>query len=144
MKKERIIYFGDLLQYILRKWKRIIIWMIIFAVTLNIFSVVKGYKEATNQQSNANLETEYIPNLSETEIQKTDENYKIYSSYKKSYNNFLNYYNGSIKMKINPNCVSKERVQYHIKSSVDTDEIITAFSNVLHSEQTGNKIKESI
>ena len=56
MEKERDIYIKDMLFYILRKWRIILVWMVIFAVGVNGIFALKSYKNMVDSQQNHSAE----------------------------------------------------------------------------------------
>ena len=148
MEKERTLYPMDFLLCLLRKWRIIIIWMVVFAVLLNGYAIIKNYKAMSmlKQNNTSDMETSFPEeeSLSGEEKKVVEEIYDVYSSYNKTYDSSKDYYNHSIKMNIDPNHVPKMLIQYRLKTTKNADEIITAFSNILHNEEVCKKIQSKL
>lgn len=146
MEKERDIYIKDMLFYILKKWRFILIWMIIFAVAANGFSALKSYKsvaESHQEQKSKKDELENIKaELSKDDAKEVEETYKIYLKYKSSMDSILEYYNNSIKMNMDSNNVPTISMQYQINKNEKINDVIMAFSDVITSKEVCEKIKE--
>lgn len=147
MKKERIIYIKDLLLYVVRKWKSMVVWMVVFAIFANGFSAIKSYKNviSSQQQSLSQREvTSEVADLNAVDKKKVEEIYRIYSAYRNSLDYSIDYYEHSIKMKINPTNVPTTYIQYQIEDSDKVADIITAYSKSILSESSLEKIKDRI
>lgn len=146
MEKERKIYCKNLIVYVLRKWRSILIWMLIFSVALNGLAIMKSYKAMRNSQQYSNEEnvSSYAEGLTDDSKEKVEETYKLYVNYQKTLSDLLNYYSNSIKMQIDPNNVAVTSIQYRIENPQKTDDIILAYSNKILSSNSCEKIKENI
>lgn len=148
MEKEREIYIRELLLYICQKWKRILMWMILFAVLMGGVGAVKSYKEMTvaRQEQNEGDDglSAYKAKLSEKAIEEVDKIFDLYLSYNKSLDSSLKYYNNSFRMKINPNSVPTIFMQYRINNTKKIKDIITAYSNMVLEEDSCERIKKDL
>lgn len=146
MEKERHIYIEDILFCIFRKWRMILIWMVAFAVIADGFFAVKSYKTMTviqqEQQNDEDVLASYKSQLSEDDIKKVEDAYKLYSTYKKALDKSMDYYNHSIKMQIDPNNVATISLQYGINNSKILKDAINAYSNAVLSEDSCEYINE--
>lgn len=148
MEKEREIYIRDLLLYICQKWKRILMWMILFAVLMGGVGAVKSYKEMTAARQEQNEGDDglavYKAKLSEQAIKEVDKTFNLYLSYNKSLDSSLEYYNNSFRMKINPNSVPTIFMQYEINNTKKIKDIIMAYSNMVLGEDSCERIKKDL
>ena len=145
MGKEETIDLIDLMLQLLRKWRTILIWMLICALLMNGYAGFKSYKVAVASQqalaSGEDVRPDYMDNLTDEDMNKAEAASKLYASYEKSYNASLDYYKNSLKMQIDANKVPKEVIQYHIEPEKNADDIVTAFSGALQSQTVCEKIK---
>lgn len=148
MEKMRTFYFKDMILYILRKWRVILIWMIICSLFLNGYAVWKNYMDikVSNQIQNQNEEdmTQYTTELSDEAIKKVDETYQLYLSCKESLDRSVGYYNNSIKTNIDPNNVPTTVIQYEIRDTEHLSDVIALFDNISFSQSSNDKIKNQL
>lgn len=146
MEKEREIYIRDLLLYICQKWKRILMWMILFAVLMGGVGAVKSYKEMTAARQEQNEGDDglsaYKAEMSEKDIKKVDETYDLYLTYDKTLKNSKEYYDNSLKMNMDPNEVPTIFMQYRINNTKKIPDIVMAYSNMVLDEESCANIKE--
>ena len=148
MEKERAIKVSDFVLQFLRKWRRILIWMIIVALLLNGYAGAKSYKAVVSSKKETSLKengvSESLSGLDDQDKKKVEDAFELYSSYQNTYDNSLDYYKNSIKMQINSNCVPKELMQYRIEPSENVASVITDFSRLLQSQDICEKINENL
>ena len=146
MDKEREIYIKDMLFSIFRKWRVILVWMVIFAVALDGVAVAKSYKTMVESRNAQKLNNEKLENykgqLSKEDIKKVEDTYELYVTYNKSLENSLDYYNNSVKMQLNPNNIATISLQYGIYNSKMRKDIVKAYSNAVLSKETCEYINE--
>lgn len=146
MDKTREFYIKDVFLYILKKWKSILICMLVFAVLADGYSALKSYKSVTDSQKVINFEETdvslYTEGLTLENIKKVDETYELYLVYKESLDDLMSYYKNSLKMKIDPNNVPTVYLQYRISGADDISDIVTAFSNGILSKDSCERLKK--
>lgn len=146
MEKERELYIKDMCFYVLRKWRKILIWMIVFAIIADGFSALKSYKNVIESQQMKNVAEEELKEakaaLSEGDAKIVERSYESYVTYKESLDSSINYYNNSIKMQMDPNQVSTIDVQYSVNNSKILQDIVEAYSNAVLSEESCEYISQ--
>lgn len=146
MEKERDIYIKDMLFYILRKWRIILVWMVIFAVGVNGIFALKSYKNMVDSQQNHSAEDvlgALKAGLTNEDVKQVEDAYESYVIYKKLLDDSIDYYNQSIKMQINPNHVATISMQYHISDASKLKDIVESYSNAILSEDVCEYINQS-
>ena len=146
MEKEREIYIKDMLFYILRKWRVILIWMIVLAVAADGFSAMKSYKSVNEaQQISTEDELKTLKDsLNEEDAEKVEDTYETYQYYKESLDYTQKYYKNSIKMQIDPNNVPTVKMQYYISDAKSFNDIINAYSNAVLTDEVCKDISEQV
>lgn len=144
MEREKTIRIKDLVEYILKRWRLLLICMIIFVVLLDGYSCLKSYQsisEAKNQNENEEDFSQYEDKLSEREILEVKNAVESYQMYEQSYADYKEYNSNSIKMQLNANAVSTQRMIYQITSNQkDVVNISDAFVGLIPSDDVGNEI----
>lgn len=139
MEKERTIRIKDLIGYILKRWRLLLICMIIFAILLNGYSCLKSYQaisEAKNQDREEVDFSQYENKLSEKEILEVENAVESYRMYEQSYEDYKEYNITSIKMQLNANAVSTQKMIYQITSNQkDVVNISDALVEVIPSDE---------
>lgn len=148
MEKERDIYIKDMLFYVFRKWKMILLWMAVFAVAADGVAALKSYKNVIELQSKDNSAENSLAaakvNLSKEEVKRVEDTYKLYLTYKKSLDKSMDYYSNSLKMQIDPNRVATINIQYSVNSKKSLKDIVEAFSNIVLSEESCEVINKKL
>ena len=156
----------DLLRRCLMKWKFMIICMLVGAVALNGIGYMQSVKNANavkaqiqqmeeEQDDSENLITinEYMRKLSDREVSEVQTALLSYKAYQQEYVDGLKYYQESVRMKLDPNCVPTIRLQYIIDNHYEvtypviekrdtTQDIISLLAKIILSEDVCNAIAE--
>lgn len=148
MKNERLLRITDLIEYVLKRWRLLLICMIIFGILLNGFSCLRSYQSMTalkNQDETKEDLLQYEANLSEKEILEVRNSVDSYRIYKQSYTDYLDYNTNSIKMQLDANAVSTQKMIYQITSNqIDAINISEVFAEVIPNDDTCQKILEKV
>lgn len=129
-----------LLHYILRKWRSIIVVMLIVAVAANLYSVKKSMSEAAAVSTTEEVDIEkQIENAKEEltadELEQVEHVYSMYE-----YNSQLyQYLEKSVLMQLNPNEIPTVMLNYQFKKDQADEElsnIFTMYENALLDEDT--------
>lgn len=149
MEIKKTVDLIDFILYLSRKWKNILIWMLIFALLMSGYSGIKSYKDMVSSQHQANLNngetmSEVAAILGDEDRKKVEDAGELYTSYRNTYDYTLSYYNNSIKMQMNPNKVPKEEMQYYIEPTDKKSTVINVLSKMIYSQETCEKIKEKL
>lgn len=156
----------DLLRRCLMKWKVMIVCMLVGAIALNGIGYLRSAKNANavktqiqqmeeEQDDSEKLITinEYMRKLSDREISEVQTALLSYKTYQQEYVDGLKYYQESVRMKQDPNCVPTLRLQYIIDNHYEviypviekrdtTQDIISILIKTIQSEDVGNAIAE--
>lgn len=133
-----------LLHYILRKWRSIVIAMLIFAVAANLYSVRKSMLEvdaASDERatSTAQMLDKIKDSLSEDEVEQVEFAYTMYSYNAEIYRDNEQYLENSAVMQLNPNEISTEMLSYQVKREASEEEltnILAMYESALLDEDT--------
>lgn len=145
MKNERMIRITDLIEYILKRWRLLLIYMIIFGILLNVFACFKSYQSMAQaeMQDEAEELSQYEEILSEKEISEVKSAVDSYQIYEQSYADYLEYSANSIKMQLDANAVSTQKMIYQITSNqIDAINISDVFTEIIPNDTTCQKILE--
>lgn len=158
----------DLLRRCLMKWKFMIVCMLVGAVALNgigymrsvkNINAVKAQIQQMEQEQNDSEKlitiNEYMRNLSDREISEVQTALLSYKAYQQEYVDGLKYYQESVRMKQDPNCVPTIRLQYIIDNHYEvtypviekrdtTQDIISILIQLIYSEDMINAIAKGI
>ena len=121
-----------MLYNVLKKWKTIIVLMIIFAVLSNLIYIYK------NKMLDSTLEDNYQKALTDKEIDEVNYAHESYELYEAQYNQKNQYLNESEKMKLQYNNVNNYTLQYRVeKSDVNgvVDAIISAYVSGIKNDE---------
>ena len=162
------IDFFDLIKKCMKKYKFIIVCMLIGGFLFNGVGCLRSIKDANEvknqisqkdklQEESEKLITinEYMQNLTERECAEVQMALSSYRTYQKEYLDCLNYYKGSVLMQLDPNSVPTMRLQYLIDNHYEviypmiskkdtTRDIISVFSEKLMSENVSKAIASEL
>ena len=133
-----------LLHYILRKWRSIIVVMLIVAVAANLYSVKKSMSEAAAVSTTEEVDIEkQIENAKEEltadELEQVERVYSMYEYNSQLYQESKEYLEKSVLMQLNPNEIPTVMLNYQFKKDQADEElsnIFTMYENVLLDEDT--------
>lgn len=145
MNEEVQIDIVNLLHYILKKWRIIVIAMLVLGMAANLYYVKKSSSTVdmeTQEVEEASIETQIEnakENLSEEEIQQVDRTYTMYSYNEVSYKEKEEYLDSSLLMQLNPEEIPTGLLSYQVNQGVSEAEIrniMTMYENTLLDEAT--------
>lgn len=133
-----------LLHYILRKWRSIIVVMLIVAVAANLYSVKKSMSEAAAVSTTEEVDIEkQIENAKEEltadELEQVEHVYSMYEYNSQLYQESKEYLEKSVLMQLNPNEIPTVMLNYQFKKDQADEElsnIFTMYENALLDEDT--------
>ena len=133
-----------LLHYILRKWRSIIVMMLIFAVAANLYSVKKSMAEVAaageaQEKSTEKAVEEIKTALTDDEIEQVELAYRMYSYNAEIYRDNEQYLENSAVMQLSPNEIPTEMLSYQVKKDAAEEElvnILAMYENALLDEDT--------
>lgn len=133
-----------LLHYILRKWRSIIVVMLIVAVAANLYSVKKSMSEAAAVSTTEEVDIEkQIENakgeLTADELEQVEHVYSMYEHNSQLYQENKEYLEKSMLMQLNPNEIPTVMLNYQFKKDQADEElsnIFTMYENALLDEDT--------
>lgn len=162
MYEERIIDFGEMIKKILLKWRAILIWILIGAISFNALGILKSYKKvqaeieaataaALAEEEDKDELAKFRELLNGREISEVKTAIEANKVYRRDYLELLEYNQNSIRMKVNSNNVPTMVVQYYIDNHYEavypvieqkdtTEDIIVSFCNALLNNDIYNKI----
>ena len=137
-----------LLHYVLRKWRSILIAMVILAVVANLYSVKKSTAEVKAANETQEIDTEQqIQNvksdLTEDEIEQVELAYRMYSYNAELYRDNEQYLEHSVVMQLNPNEIPTGMLSYQVRKDTAEEELTNIFAmyeNTLLDEDTCTEI----
>ena len=133
-----------LLHYILRKWRSIIVVMLIVAVAANLYSVKKSMSEAAAVSTTEEVDIEkQIENakgeLTADELEQVERVFSMYEYNSQLYQENEEYLEKSMLMQLNPNEIPTVMLNYQFKKDQADEElsnIFTMYENALLDEDT--------
>jgi capsular polysaccharide biosynthesis protein len=133
-----------LLHYILRKWRSIIVVMLIVAVAANLYSVKKSMSKAAAVSTTEEVDIEkQIENAKEEltadELEQVEHVYSMYEYNSQLYQESKEYLEKSVLMQLNPNEIPTVMLNYQFKKDQADEElsnIFTMYENALLDEDT--------
>lgn len=133
-----------LMHYILRKWRSIIVVMLIVAVAANLYSVKKSMSEAAAVSTTEEVDIEkQIENAKEEltadELEQVERVYSMYEYNSQLYQENKEYLEKSVLMQLNPNEIPTVMLNYQFKKDQADEElsnIFTMYENALLDEDT--------
>ena len=133
-----------LLHYILRKWRSIIVMMLILAVAANLYSVRKNMAEVAaagevQEKSTKKAVEEIKTALTDDEIEQVELAYRMYSYNAEIYRDNEQYLENSAVMQLSSNEIPTEMLSYQVKKDAAEEELVNIFAmyeNALLDEDT--------
>ena len=133
-----------LLHYILRKWRSIIVMMLILAVAANLYSVKKSMAEVAaagevQEKSTEKAVEEIKTALTDDEIEQVELAYRMYSYNAEIYRDNEQYLENFAVMQLSPNEIPTEMLSYQVKKDAAEEELVNIFAmyeNALLDEDT--------
>ena len=133
-----------LLHYILRKWRSIIVVMLIVAVAANLYSVKKSMSVVASVSAAEEVDIEkQIENAKEEltadELEQVERVYSMYEYNSQLYQENKEYLEKSVLMQLNPNEIPTVMLNYQFKKDQANEElsnIFTMYENALLDEDT--------
>lgn len=110
----------DLMRRIVRRWKYVLVMMLIFAVLFDALACLKSVRDRNNyvesdmMQEQENIEEKYGAILSDSEMSEVKLGAEAYITYLKRYATTVNYNNDSILMNLDAESVPTVRLQYYV------------------------------
>ena len=149
MQREKRIYIRELFFRIFSNWRKIIIWMIVFAVMANIFFCIKYYRalsaaaEQKEQTEEIDIST-YRNALSEDDAKDVENNFDMYLKHRDAYDKLMEYCNDSIYMNLDPNSVPMVQMEYNINNCDFAKDYINLLSSQIQSDDIANVIIDAL
>lgn len=122
----------DFLFYLLRRWKSLVVMILLGAILGSAFYVVK-----TTKSSNAAVE-DYQPDAD------TEANMKLAAQYRKLYDQQMDYNEHSIVMQMDPNQVYEGTLTYYLAAGEQTELLEQLYTNVINDENVVAELKEAV
>lgn len=129
MDKERTVYVGEMLRYILLRWRSFLICMIIFAIIAGGYGAVRAHltSSALRQGQEEVDYSQYKETLTDREIQEVEDAVDNYITFENNYNSYKAYMTNSIKMQIDANAVPTKKIVYRIDGTREASSISDAY-----------------
>lgn len=149
MQREKRIYIRELFFRIFSNWRKIIIWMIVFAVIANIFFCIKYYRaisaaaEQKEQTEEIDIST-YRNALSEDDAKDVENNFDMYLKHRDAYDKLMEYCNDSTYMNLDPNSVPMVQMEYNINNCDFAKDYINLLSSQIQSDDIANVIIDAL
>lgn len=127
MREEEVDLIG-LLHYILKKWRIVVIAMIVFGVVADLYYVKKSSDAVTVESQTEEDSIEILiknakENLTEDAIQQVDRVYTMYAYNEDSYQENAEYLDSSLLMQLNPEEIPTVLLSYQISRNISEEEI---------------------
>lgn len=149
MREEEIeIKLGTLAHYVLRKWRSIIVFMIVFAVLANLYFVKKSSSEATVSVETESAESQIEKlkdTLTESERVQVERVYTMYAQSEDVYLENESYLENSLLMQLDFDALPTYLMSYQItKNGADeeVENIVSLYEQFLVDEDTSEKIAD--
>lgn len=126
MERDEItIDLREMALYVARKWKLLVLCMVILAVLCDVFSFVSSAKVKKDKVAEAKKKIETTK-----EVDEVDQAFEAYSKYKEQYDNTFDYISGSVMMGLDASAVAKDSIVYRISSedAVDIAKSLESFT----------------
>ena len=126
MERDEItIDLREMVLYVARKWKLLVLCMVILAVLCDVFSFASSTKVKKDEAAEAKKKIETIK-----EVDEVDQAFGAYSKYKEQYDNTFDYISGSVMMGLDASAVAKDSIVYRISSedAVDIAKSLESFT----------------
>lgn len=144
MEEGRTISLKELLEYVLLRWRLLIICVIIFAVVANGCSYLKSYNDSLQtrrEEENPDL-SQYENELKDSEIQEVQDAVDDYISYGETYEKYKEYMDNSIKMQLDANAVPTTKIIYQITGNSELKNISDTFVEMFPNDDVFKQINE--
>lgn len=144
MEEGRTISLKELLEYVLLKWRLLIICVIVFAVMAGGYSYLKSYNDtlqARREEQNPDL-SQYENGLKDSEIQEVKDSVEDYVSYRETYKKYKEYMGNSIKMQLDANAVPTTKIIYQITGNSELKNIGDTFVEIFPNDNVFKQINE--
>ena len=143
MREEEVDLIG-LLHYILKKWRIVVIAMIVFGVVADLYYVKKSSDAVTVESQTEEDSIEILiknakENLTEDAIQQVDRVYTMYAYNEDSYQENAEYLDSSLLMQLNPEEIPTVLLSYQISRNISEEEIrniMTMYESTLLDESS--------
>ncbi len=112
---EITIDLADLLAHILHRWKTIAIWTIALMIVVGGFMSYRDYSAIQSKYEDTTLHA-IREGMTESQLTTVDQFYARYQAYQQQIDDNQYYIDHSLRMKLDPNNVSKYVVEYLVKS----------------------------
>ena len=119
MDMNRMLDIKDMLFQIVRKWKRIFVWMIVFAILFDGYGAVKSYNDAIHAQQTANQTIDpssYRESLSADRADAVEKAFDLYKQYNEIYESSKEYCDHAIRMKLDYTAVPTVNFMYQVSN----------------------------
>lgn len=126
MERDEItIDLREMVLYVARKWKLLVLCMVILAVLCDVFSFASSAKVKKDKAAEAKKKIETTK-----EVDEVDQAFEAYSKYKEQYDNTFDYISGSVMMGLDASAVAKDSIVYRISSedAVDIAKSLESFT----------------
>ena len=128
MERDEItIDLREMVLYVARKWKLLVLCMVILAVLCDVFSFASSAKVKKDEAAEAKKKIE-----STKEVDEVDQAFGAYSKYKEQYDNTFDYISGSVMMGLDASAVAKDSIVYRISSD---DALCKSMADILGCEE---------
>jgi len=153
MRNEVQVNIKDLVFYILKKWKCIILFALAGCMFVSIFygiNMAKNNKQASKVETTEETLDSLYNRLSEEERVTVQQALNIYRTNEQNYNSFKEYVSKSWRFQIDGNSTPTYRLMYSLQgkqlgdNSVIEDEIFLLIRNWIRSEAVAKKISEEL
>lgn len=158
----------DLIKRCIEKWKFVLICMIIGGILFNGLGYIKSVKNAKAVEAQIKAQTEesneeekmleigeYMQKLSEREKAEVESAVSSYREYQQEYVDGLAYYQNSVKMQLNPECVPTVRLQYMVDNHYEvvyptiekkdtTKDIVNSFAGRIMSDDVNEAVAAAL
>ena len=126
MERDEItIDLREMVLYVARKWKLLVLCMVILAVLCDVFSFASSAKGKKDEAAEAKKKIETIK-----EVDEVDQAFGASSKYKEQYDNTFDYISGSVMMGLDASAVAKDSIVYRISSedAIDIAKSLESFT----------------
>lgn len=137
------VALGDLLSYILLRWRLLLVYMIIFAVLAGAYACLRSYREVVafnNTQQNESDYSQYESGLTDREIQEVKNVVDEYIVYEEAYTNYKKYESNSLRMQLDPNAVPTKELIYRISGNAELVNVRNAYAEIIPNDAICKKI----
>ncbi|SEA32148.1 hypothetical protein SAMN02745687_02510 [Lachnospiraceae bacterium NK3A20] len=121
------IDLGSMFAAILRRWKMILVAIIVAAVTAGGIGCYAGFRENAGRYSDESLAA-VQDKLTQSQIAMVDQLYERYKAYRNKIDDNQRYLANSILMNLDPNNISTQKVEYLVTS--DQENVVNSFAGL--------------